>query len=145
MKRFFLLASLLLFAAEVNAEIMVLYLSDGTQKRISTSEVKKISFSTAEAHVRMQRHHPVLVTDMAVNSGGRYLTLMLDRKSSARVEIYNAYGRIVRSISLSEKTPGMYRINLNSSGSGKSLPGGFYFAKAVIGDKVIVRNFITLR
>ena len=136
---------LLFIAVNVHSEIMVLYLADGTQKRISTSDVKKISFRTEEASVRMSRQRPMLPTDLVVNSGGRYLTLMLDRKSSARVDIYNAFGRIVRSVRLSEKTPGTYRINLNSNESCKSLPGGFYFVKAVIGSKVIIRNFITLR
>ncbi len=140
-----LFAAFLLTAAQLHAEVMVVCLSDGTQERVPVTDVRKISFSTGTVKIVDRQCNNALHTGLHVGACGQYVTLTLEQKSSVRIDIYNAYGQIVKNIRLAEKLPGTYKISLNSGIPGKGLARGCYFARAVMGNKIITKNFLMLK
>ena len=86
----------------------------------------------------------ILLSPMSPNPtrGRTSLVVNLTRESNLSVRLYDLNGRLVRDVAEeSRRTPGLYRVNLDLTGS----PAGVYFLKLAAGREVMMRKVVRLR
>jgi hypothetical protein len=123
------------------AEMMVVHLKDGATERIPVTDITEMGF---EERVGVSSQPPAapIAHGVKLSAPAGKLTLILAKRSSITIELFDARGRVVRSMPVGIRGHGFHRFNLSAFVAGAAR--GVQFVRVRIGADVFIERLVRL-